>query len=96
MLPQCALYCSAGGWKHSWRDTLKSVRARIKRWREGDWVGLWSEVKKVKEGLSCRKRQRKVSSESLRAANARRARRAIEEGQYKKAIQALTSCGLAQ
>ena len=37
-----------------------------------------------------------MSAESLCATNARRARRAVEDGQYKKATQALTSVGLAQ
>ena len=43
-----------------------------------------------------RRKPKNIAAESLRAANARRARRAMEDGQYKKATQALTSGGLAQ
>lgn len=96
MLPQCVLYSGTSGRKRSWRDTLKSARMRIRRWREGNCTELWSEVTEVKEGLTHRRKKRKESTEALRANNARRARNAIEEGQYKKATQALTSSGLAQ
>ena len=40
--------------------------------------------------------RRTTPLETLRKANARRARRAMEDGQYRKAIQALSSGGLAQ
>ena len=96
MLAKCILFSPASGWRYFWRDTLKSVRARIRKWREGDILGLWSEVLDEGESLGRRRKPKKESSESLLTANARRARRAMENGQYKKATQALTSSGLAQ
>ena len=39
--------------------------------------------------------QHPPSAESTRSTNARRARRAVENGQYKKAIQSLSSAGFA-
>ena len=49
--------------------------------------------------LECRSRKRlsntPPSAESTRSTNARRARRAVENGQYKKAIQSLSSAGFA-
>ena len=94
MLARCILFspCPAKGGRHGWRDNLKLVRARIKRWRDGDILGLWSEV--CEEKLKRRSKPRKETSESLCATNVRRARRAMEDGQYKKAAQALTSSGL--
>ena len=63
----------------------------------GDIMGLLSEVLEEEDRLTQRRRKpKKITAESLRAANARRARRAMEDGQYKKATQALTSDGLAQ
>ena len=60
-------------------------------------MGLWSEVLGEEGRLSQRRgKPKKIAAECLRAANARRARRAMEDGQYTKATQALTSDGLAQ
>ena len=57
---------------------------------------LWAEALEERRGTCNPKRPKKESSELLRAANARQARQAVQNGQYKKAIQALTSSGLAQ
>ena len=65
-------------------------------WHEGNILGLWLEVQDEQDKWSCRRKPMMESSESLRAANARCARCAMEDGQYKKASQALTSNGLAQ
>ena len=97
MLAKCILANPPRGGHSHWRDTLKLVRSRIQRWKEGDIHELWSEV--VSRNRSSARLQGKskcVSSESLRRSNASRARRAVEDGQYRKAIQSLTSVGLAQ
>ena len=65
------------GERNHWRDTLRFVRARMKRWRDGDIVGLWSEVLEEKRRLTQRRRPKKENSELLHARNPRRARRAI-------------------
>ena len=96
MLSRCILANPERGGRCHWRDTVRIVHARIRRWKEGDIMGLWSEVGAVEDRLHHRRgKPRKLSPVSLRAANARRARRAIEDGQYKKAMQALSSDGLA-
>ena len=100
MLARCVLADRARGGPSHWGgggggETLKIICARIKRWRAGDIPGLWLEVQDEQDRLS-RRRKPKEFSESLRAANARRARLAMEDGQYKKASQALTSSGLAR
>ena len=50
----------------------------------------------MQDKLSGRRRPKKISPESMRSANARRARRAMEDGQYRKVTQALISDGLAE
>ena len=96
MLPRCILANPVRGGRSHWHDTEKTVRNRIRRWRAGDILGLWSEVEVGEDRLNHRRgRPKKVTSESSRVANARRARRAMEDGQYKKAIQSQTSDGLA-
>ena len=84
-----------GGHSH-WRDALKLVQSRIQRWKQGDLLGLWSEASTSTNGLRARSKAKTTSTKSLRRSNATHARRAVEEGQYKKALQALTSMGHAQ
>ena len=98
MLAKCILANPPRGGRSHWRDTLKLVRARIQRWKEGDLLGLWAEALSGSKGLRARSARAKAKSpsiESLRRSNATRARRAVGEGQYKKALQSLTSMGLA-
>ena len=81
-----------------YRETLELVRGRICCWKAGEFTDLWADV--VEEDYLyirwVRKRQRKAPTpNSLRLSNARRARRLTEEGQYKKALQALLSKGIA-
>ena len=77
-----------------WRDTLKLVRLRIKRWQDGRVSELWEEAmcidKDLKSHLSCLKPSAHPS-EFLPRSNIIRARRSVEDGQYKKALQSLTS-----
>ena len=96
MLAKCVLANPPRGGRSHLRDTLKLVQSRIQRWKEGDLLGLWSEASAGLRARSTRSKAKTASAESLRRSNATRARRAVEEGQYKKALQAFTSMGLAQ
>ena len=94
MLSKCVLANPANGHKLRWRDILQLVKSRLRRWLSGDLASLWSEA------LACIPSQpshRKDTSDPtiLRRLNARRARQAVQVGQYRKAIQALSSSGLA-
>ena len=73
-----------------WREILRLVKSRIQRWLDGDLSALWSEA--VAGGLSLSKRSQ---SSSQRNINIRKAKCAMQDGQYSKAIKALTSEGLA-
>ena len=96
MLARCILANPERAGRTHWRDTEKAVISRIRRWREGDLKDLWSETLKSEERLHKRRRKPKMQSpDSLRQSNTRRARQAMDDGQYKKAAQALTSDGLA-
>ena len=68
------------------------VRSRIDRWLAGDIATLWTEV--IAGGKSLAKRIQS-SSGSQRSHNIRRAKLAVQDGQYNKAIKALISNGLA-
>ena len=95
MLPRCILASPVRGGRSHYRETLELVRGRICRWKAGEFTDLWADV--VEEDLRwVRKRQRKAPTpNSLCLSNARRARHLTEEGQYKKALQALLSEGIA-
>ena len=97
MLPRCILANPANGDRLHWRELLKLIRSRINRWQSGDISGLWSDFLAGEGNTNGRRHVPKKPSnlDSLRAANARRARRAVEAGQYRKAIQALTSEGFS-
>lgn len=95
MLPRCILSSPARGGRSHWRDTVKIVHDRIRRWRAGDLFGLWAEVEESDAKLNRRKKTKKLSQDSLHTANATRARCAVEDGQYRKAIQVLSSDGLS-
>ncbi len=71
---------------------MKRVKSRLQRWADGDLVSLWSEA--LEDARSLAKRQSR-SSAPTSTSNSRRARRAAQDGRYSKAIQALTSDGLA-
>ena len=86
MLPHCILSNPVNGHRLHWDEILKS---RIDRWQSGDIDRLWSDYLDTVRSL---KGPKSVSTIST---NVRRAKRATEAGQYSKAIQALTSDGLA-
>ena len=72
------------------------VHAKIRRWCDDNFLGLWSEGLGEGDILTCQMKPKKDTPESTHAANALWVNRAIEHGQYKKAIYALTSSSLVQ
>ena len=99
MLPKCILSSPPRGGRSHWRDVLSLVRSRIQKWRDGRISELRANVtvedKRLKARLS-RSKSSDPSPESLCQGNTIRARRAVEDGQYKKALQSLTSAGLTK
>ena len=91
MLLKCVLASPAIGHRLRWREILQHVRSRHQRWSDGDLVALWSEA--LDDGLSLSRRSELSASASSH--NIRRAKHAVQDGQYHKAIKALTSDSLA-
>jgi hypothetical protein len=92
MLTKCILFMPSNRCRCSWRIISKTVQDRIKRWYNGDLSGLWSEV--LFESSKSAKKKPKTSTDP-HLYNIKRARQAIQDGHYRKAIQALSSSGLA-
>ena len=95
MAPRCILANPTRGGRTQWRETQRLVKSRIRRWQAGDFSELWDETlaEANKHSRKKKKTHKKPPLETLRKANARRARRAVEDGQYRKAIQSLSSGG---
>ena len=66
-------------------------------WREGKFADLWEIVLRDREIFHRTKKATHSTplTASLRQSNAARARRAVEDGQYRKALHSLTSAGVA-
>ena len=93
MLAKCVLACPAAGHRLRWREILRLVMSRIQRWLAGDLVALWSEA--VAEGQFLSRHAQSSSPSSQLSRNIKRAKLAVQDGQYSKAIKTLTSVGLA-
>ena len=91
MLAKCVLASPAAGHRLRWREILQLVKSRLRRWDDGESAALWSEA--LEDGLSLSRRREHSSSAS--SINIRRAKLAVQDAQYSKAIKALTSDGLA-
>mgnify|MGYP006061624775 CR=1 FL=1 len=74
----------------------RAVRDRLARWRAGEYAALWREAVDMtrKRGKQRRKTQQQ-EQQSLEMKNAQRSKRLAQEGEYTRAVQALTSAGLA-
>ena len=75
------------------------VKDRLRRWRAGEVAQLWQEaVQNLEQPRRGRKRRREDETEEeiLRKRNAKRAYTMASEGQFTKALQAITSSGMAE
>ena len=92
MLSKCVLFNPPRGGRCHWQSTLKLIASRIQARREGRYMELWGEAT---GGQTRRSKMKSSSAESLYRSNISRARCAVANGQYKKALQCLTSTGIA-
>ena len=92
MLARCILANPSRGGRSHWRDTQKAVKTRIAKWKAGQLSELWDGILAENNRLNNLIQKR---SNSPVPANIHRARRAVEDGQFRKAIQILSSAGIA-
>ena len=95
----CWLLCilfNPSSWHSSWHNMLRIVKDQAKRWSGGDFAGLWVEVVAEESRASHKLRKTNLSTNSLRYNNGCRAHRAVQDGHFSKAIQALSSNSLAK
>ena len=87
MLPKCVLFLPPFRSRRRSHDLLFLIKQHFQLWRNGEVLSLWAKV--------CDRASHLPHSSSQSGSNIRRARHAVEAGHFSKAIQALSSCGLA-
>ena len=93
MLPKCILLSPTVSSRQDWRITLQLVHERLPLWSQGSFDELLNAV--VEEADKIRGVNWSTASANIADVNVRRSKRALEDGQCRKAIQALSSRGLA-
>ena len=96
MLPRCVLASPVRGGCTHWRNTVKLMKSRIRRWRAGDLCALWADMMEDEDKQArSRKKSKADLLEEFRRANAKWAHGAAEDGQYRKALLTLSSADMA-
>ena len=98
MFARCILPAGRGPRAGDAYSQARLVRERLRRWRAGEHAQLWLEavdltkVPPKKKGRGGKQRQEEKTQEQR---NAERATTLAQDGQFTKALQALTSAGMA-
>ena len=79
-------------------NLTKTIKSRLARWRKGDYSKLWEEATRRTRipPQSGRKKAPDPPAASQEEKNALRAVRLAQQGEYTRAVQSLTSAGLAR
>ena len=83
--PRVADPCSQG----------RIVKERLRRWREGEYSDLWKEAVKLTKRQPKAKQGDREDEKTQEQKNAERAKMLTQEAEYSRALQALTSAGMA-
>ena len=93
MLARCILACPPRGGRSHWRDIQRRVKQRLAKWRDGQIMELWEDILDENNRLNASLSQKRSTPSPF--SNIHRALLAAEDGQYHKALQALSSVGIA-
>ena len=96
IFPRVILPASRGPRQADARSQAKAVRERLHRWRQGQFRDLWDEAVKMTKVPVRAKKKAQEEEKSQQEKNVLRATRLVQEGQYARSLQSLTSAGMAQ
>ena len=102
LAPSCILHTSARGGRKHQRQLAAVIKDRIGKWRNGQYLTLWTAANPPPETVRLRGRRSKQNVRSRTAkeeqaqANQRRCHRLVQDFQYSRGVQALTSRGIDQ
>ena len=95
MFARCILPAGRGSRIGDAYSMAKLVRGRLTQWRAGEYIALWEKAVDLTKVTKKRGRKRKEPEKSQDKRNAERATVLAQDGQYTKALQALSSAGMA-
>ena len=99
MFPRCILPAGRGPRAGDAYSQARLVRERLRRWRNGEYSQLWQEAVNLTKVPPKRRRRgrggRQGEEKTQEMRNSERAKILAQEGQFTKALQALTSAGMA-
>lgn len=93
LFPKAVLFSPLRGGRNSSRNLTTTIADRLRRWSQGQFISLWNEARANQAKVQRRTRRQLNPTQDY---NARRAEKLARSGQYGRAIQALSSCGLAE
>lgn len=98
LVAKCLLAAPARGGKRHQHQLAAIVKGRVERWRKGEISALWKEVTAPEDRPQRRGRQRQPppTAPSQGDFNRCRCHRLVQEGQFSRGVQALTSRGIDQ
>lgn len=95
MLPKCILFAPLRGRRMHFREMHKVIQERISLWRGGHIGQLWQQASSPSPQRQSRKQSaRDKPPPSQDDINARRCLRLLQDGQFSRAAQALSSSGI--
>ena len=96
MFARCILPAGRGPRAADAYSQARLVRERLRRWRAGEYSQLWQEAVDLTKVQPKKKKKKQGDQEkSQEKQNAERAATLAQDGQFTKALQALTSAGMA-
>ena len=95
MFTRCILPAGRGSRAGDAYSMARLVRERLAQWRSGEYTALWEKAIDLTKVTKKRGRKKKEEEKSQEKRNAERATVLAQDGQYSKALQALTSAGMA-
>lgn len=93
MFPKAVLFSPIRGGRNSSRNLVATILDRLRRWSQGHFIPLWNEARDNQAKIQRRTRRR--NNNPSKDFGALRAEKLARSGQYGRAIQALSSSGLA-
>ena len=102
LAPACILNAPPRGGKSHQRQLASIITGRIARWRNGEISALWNEATSPQQPMRNNSRRKRANlpsrspEEEQAEANRRRCHRLVQDFQYSRGVQALTSRGIDQ
>ena len=96
MFVKVTLTAPTGKNKPDLNNQTKTIKNKLSRWRKGEYSKLWEEAARMTRSSPQSERRASDQEVSQEEMNALRAVRLAQQGEYTRAVQSLTSAGLAK